>query len=145
MVLRTILLHYDTNSHQVGYKFTLLTHTYESALVILLHIWNYLCLVFLLQNDRLLKKALVIQERVVLIISHYKKYARLWLFGNDHGKNGHRFMTNFNNLVVNSFEGLKPKNITTKFLRKVIASLHDLVIIQTALAYNLFSSRLRPI
>ena len=47
-------------------------------------------------------------------------------------------MTNFNQLVVGCVEVYKPKNITTKILKKVIGSLHKLVIIQTTLAYEFF-------
>ena len=48
-------------------------------------------------------------------------------------------MTISNQLVVRYFGGNKPENITTNFIRKVIGLLQELVIIETALAYDLFS------
>ena len=76
---------------------------------------------------------------------HYKKCVDLWLSHNDPRRIGHRSMTISNKLVLDYFGGSRPKNITTNLVRKVIVCLHELVIMQTALAYDLCSSRLWPI
>ena len=50
-------------------------------------------------------------------------------------------MTISNNLVVSCFGGSKLRNIMTKFVRKVIVSLHELVIMETTLAYDLLDRK----
>ena len=51
-------------------------------------------------------------------------------------------MTNLNQLVIHWFAVRKPKCLTTKLVRKVIVSIHQLVIIHVALLYDLFSDQL---
>ena len=47
-------------------------------------------------------------------------------------------MTNLYHLVIHCFGGSKSENITTKFVRKVIVRLHELVIKHIEIAYDLF-------